>query len=484
MNLKNLETCKGLIKGSYVDQAIQGTSQFNKLLETLLIHKKLPNIGYNDKIIELILNEISMMDSNNFIENIGVGEREGRIYSGLVEKRHYGFAHGIGRSGDITEQQPKAAGSSLIQKLTHSLVLDAMKLAGLEQSSLSNCLLLPMATGMTLTLTMLTLKSQQSQSNKRYVLWPRIDQKSCLKSIITAGLIPIVIPNILEGDMIRTDLNILEEKIKELGVDNILCVFSTTSCFAPRVPDKIIEISEICKRYNIGHIINNAYGLQCSKILNNISQACKLGRVDAFIQSTDKNFMVPVGGAIISGPNKEFIDQIARNYPGRANSSPILDVFITLLSMGKQGWLDLLKERKELLIYFNEKLSTLASQFNERLLNTINENKISFALTLSSKILNNTTQDKEITTIGDFKNSFSFSMIGSKLFSRSCSGSRVIDLETNKKAIIGGIEFNNYGSHIENYSTSYLTVACAIGITKIEIDTFIQRLSKLFKQQK
>ncbi|EAL67325.1 O-phosphoseryl-tRNA selenium transferase [Dictyostelium discoideum AX4] len=479
MNLKNLETCKGLIKGSYIDQAIQGTSQFNKLLETLLIHKKLPNIGYNDKIIELILNEISLMDSNNFIENIGVGEREGRIYSGLVEKRHYGFAHGIGRSGDITEQQPKAAGSSLIQKLTHSLVLDAMKLAGLEQSSLSNCLLLPMATGMTLALTMLTLKSINA-NNKRYVLWPRIDQKSCLKSIITAGLIPIVIPNQLDGDMIRTDLVAIEDKIKELGVDNILCVFSTTSCFAPRVPDKIIEISEICKRYNIGHIINNAYGLQCSKILHNISQACKLGRVDAFIQSTDKNFMVPVGGAIISGPNSEFIDQISRNYPGRANSSPILDVFITLLSMGKQGWLNLLKERKELLIYFNEQLSKFALENNEKLLNTINENKISFALTLSSNNFNN---NEEIISNNNNNNNNTFSMIGSKLFSRSCSGSRVIDLKSNKKLLIGGLEFNNYGSHIDNYSTSYLTVACAIGITKLEIDTFIQRLSKLFNKK-
>jgi len=29
------------------------------------------------------------MDSNNFPGNIGVGEREGRIYSSLVQRRHY-----------------------------------------------------------------------------------------------------------------------------------------------------------------------------------------------------------------------------------------------------------------------------------------------------------------------------------------------------------------------------------------------------------
>lgn len=38
--------------------------------------------------------------------------------------------HGIGRSGDISAIQPKAAGSSLLNKLTNSVVLDVIKLAG------------------------------------------------------------------------------------------------------------------------------------------------------------------------------------------------------------------------------------------------------------------------------------------------------------------------------------------------------------------
>ena len=48
----------------------------------------------------------------------------------LVKRRHYNFGHGIGRSGDITEVQPKAAGSSLINKLTNSLTLDLIKISG------------------------------------------------------------------------------------------------------------------------------------------------------------------------------------------------------------------------------------------------------------------------------------------------------------------------------------------------------------------
>lgn len=38
--------------------------------------------------------------------------------------------------------------------------------------------------------------------------------------------------------------------------------------------------------------------------------------MDAFIQSLDKNFMVPVGGAIIAGFDDSFIDTIGKTYPG------------------------------------------------------------------------------------------------------------------------------------------------------------------------
>ena len=42
----------------------------------------------------------------------------------------------------------------------------------------------------------------------------------------------------LEGDELRTDIKSLEAKILELGAENIVCIMSTTSCFAPRAPDK------------------------------------------------------------------------------------------------------------------------------------------------------------------------------------------------------------------------------------------------------
>ena len=57
---------------------------------------------------------------------VGVGEREGRIYSSLVSSRNFGLGHGMGRSGDIMEPQPKAVGSSILVQLTKHLVIDAM----------------------------------------------------------------------------------------------------------------------------------------------------------------------------------------------------------------------------------------------------------------------------------------------------------------------------------------------------------------------
>jgi O-phospho-L-seryl-tRNASec:L-selenocysteinyl-tRNA synthase len=50
--------------------------------------------------------------------------------------------------------------------------------------------------------------------------------------------------------------------------------------------------------------------------MRQISSAMTQGRVDAFVQSTDKNFMVPVGGAIIASSDSEFIDAIASTYAG------------------------------------------------------------------------------------------------------------------------------------------------------------------------
>ena len=184
---------------------------------------------------------------------------------------------------------------------------------------------------------------------RRYVIWPRIDQKTCLKAVIAANLevwtfIPsvdqhavrlgvppltlqhspvgqiVVVENVLEGDELRTDLESIQQHIARLGADAVVCVLTTTSCFAPRRSDSIVEVAKLCAATGVGHIVNNAYGVQVQTASQHcpsmhgvhlgawtrintctwqsaglcalVTSAWRKGRVDAVVQSTDKNFMV------------------------------------------------------------------------------------------------------------------------------------------------------------------------------------------------
>ncbi|CAL1529704.1 unnamed protein product [Lymnaea stagnalis] len=463
MNKEILDICGKLIPPAYILQGSQArTSHENKIKQLFQHASKSFFNGWDEQTVELLLQELAVMDSNNFPGNCGVGEREGRIASSLVARRHYRLCHGIGRSGDITAVQPKAAGSSVVMKVANNLVLDAIKLSGIH--SAASCFVVPMATGMALVLCMLTMKLKRP--NAKYVLWPRIDQKSCYKSMVTAGLEPVVIENLLVGDELTTNISSIKNKIKDLGAENILCIMTTTSCFTPRVPDRLEEIGIICKENNIPHLVNNAYGLQSSKCTHLIQQAARVGRVDAVVQSLDKNFMVPVGGAIIAGFDKGFIEEIGKSYPGRASASPSLDIFITLLSLGSQGYKKLLKDRKEMFTYLSTSLSGCATKFGERLLQTKN-NPISLGITLT---LENDPKGEKATEIG------------SMLFTRFVSGTRVV--APGKDSEVSGHVFKNFGSHSDNYPTAYLTAAAAIGITKSDVDLFIGRLEKVLTKLK
>ncbi|XP_063321243.1 O-phosphoseryl-tRNA(Sec) selenium transferase [Pelmatolapia mariae] len=462
MNSDNFNLSEKIVSPSYIRQGSQARRGHEQLIRQLLEQGKCPEEGWSESTVELFLNELAVMDSNNFLGNCGVGEREGRVASSLVARRHYRLIHGIGRSGDIAAIQPKAAGSSLLNKLTNSVVLDVLKLAGVR--SVASCFVVPMATGMSLTLCFLTLRHRRPKA--RYILWPRIDQKSCFKSMITAGFEPVVVENVLEGDELRTDLEAVERKIEELGAENILCVHSTTSCFAPRVPDRLEELSSLCSKHDIPHIVNNAYGVQSSKCMHLIQQGARVGRIDAFVQSLDKNFMVPVGGAIIAGFDESFVQEISKMYPGRASASPSLDVLITLLTLGVSGYKKYLSERKEIYSFLAEQLKSLASAHGERLLHTPH-NPISLAMSLDGLQANS---DKAVT------------QLGSMLFTRQVSGARVIPL--GKEQTVSGHAFRGFMSHSDSYPCPYLNAASAVGITREDVAVCIKRLDKCLKTLK
>ena len=395
------------------------------------------------------------------------------------------------------EPQPKAVGSSILVQLTKALVLDCMKRgAGLKGGSdkdgtggpVTYGLVLPICTGMSVALVLSSLRGNvhvendveqvqdqpqptQPQLLKDIVLWSRIDQKSCFKAIFSAGFKCVVVPTRTEGDMVGTDMDALQEKMNKYK-GRVIAVISTTSCFAPRVPDQIDEIGKLCLSEDIAHIINNAYGLQCPATVKLINRACVVGRVDAIICSTDKNFLVPVGGAIISSPKEQTIQAISKVYAGRASSAPILDLFITLLSMGLNGYKRLLEERRMLMVEFQSKLEQIASKHGERSL-ACPKNTVSYGITLDSL-----SQPIEGELPGQIGREMT-SLFGSMLFTRCVSGTRVV-AKGGAKTICGQ-NFLGFGSSTEDYPHSYLTAACSIGLTKDEMDEFFHRLEKCFK---
>lgn len=77
--------------------------------------------------IEQFLLQLSTLDSNNFANKVGAGEREGRVFSEIVKRRHFYMSHGIGRSGDIAASQPKATGSSIAAGICEFLVKYVIK---------------------------------------------------------------------------------------------------------------------------------------------------------------------------------------------------------------------------------------------------------------------------------------------------------------------------------------------------------------------
>lgn len=65
--------------------------------------------------------------------------------------------------------------------------------------------------------------------------------------------------------------------------------------------------------------------LQCGKAIELLNSGLRGGdkRVDVVVQSSDKNFLVPVGGSIVFSTDPEVVARIGKSYPGRASSSAV-----------------------------------------------------------------------------------------------------------------------------------------------------------------
>jgi len=486
-NNNNKNIIESFIGKSYTQIGHELTNSHENIFKNILESRSIPDKPLSTNTINYILNQISNMDSNNGPFHIGIGEREGRILSNIVHQRNFGLVHGMGRSGNINDLQPKAVGSSLLVQLTNSMTKNLLHSIGM--TFVKDLLILPFATGMAMTLSFLTLRLLKP--NAKYIIWSRIDQKTCFKCIITSGFVPIIIEpkvkknddednikkniennnNIINDFELTTDIESIKNKIIELNPSNILCIFSTTSCFAPRAYDDIESLSLLCKENNLFHVVNNAYGIQCSKIIDILNKSNKIGNVDLIISSTDKNFMVPVGGSLIYSKNEKLIEKVKKNYPGRASISPLLDLFITFLESGKNKFKYLINDRKEKYKILIEKFKKISEKYDEKLLLPKN-NKISIAITL----------ENIIKKAGNLKEKKDITEIGSLFFNRQISGVRII-ARNNNDTEISGFKFKNYGCSCDDYKyLPYMTFACAIGITNEEIEDFCKKFEKIIDE--
>ena len=463
---KQKDIIESYIGKSYSQIGKELVSSHEKIYQNILNSRSIPNEPLNQNTINYILNIFSNMDSNNGPYHIGIGEREGRIISTLVHQRNYGLVHGIGRSGNINDLQPKACGSSLLTQLTNSLLKNLLHSIGM--TFIKDIIILPFATGMALTISFLTLRLLKPKA--KYIIWSRVDQKTCLKCIITSGYEPIIInpiPNKNNDYELETNIEEINKVINKYGIEDILCIYSTTSCFAPRGYDNIEEISKICKEKNLFHIINNAYGIYCTKVIDMINKADKIGNVSLVISSTDKNFMVPVGGSLVYSSNSAIVEKLKKNYPGRASISPLLDLFISFLEMGKNKYIKLMNDRKEKYKILIKKIEVVANKYGEKVV-SLNNNKISILFTLGNIVDKSGNKDAK--------------EIGSMCFNRQISGVRIITSSKGEKKNIAGYDFVNYGSSCDNYKyLPYMTFSCAIGITDEEIEGFITKIDKIFE---
>ncbi|KAL0208990.1 hypothetical protein P9112_011577 [Eukaryota sp. TZLM1-RC] len=438
---------------SHIDLSTDLLKSHTKKLESLISTRQIPNEPWSETTINLFLSYLSSLDCNNGTSSVSIGEREGRIYSHLVSQRNYHLSHGIGRSGDITASQPKAAGSTVISHLTSALIKDLLRTLKIP---VKEAVMLPLATGMGLMMILNSLRLQVS--HKSTVIWIRCDQKSAPKAIVSAGFKLVAVELTQHNDELFLDLDHLDDVITNYQED-LLAVVSTTSCFAPRAVDDALGVGRLCRRAGVYHVSNFAYGFNSESSIKSIKRALNEGCLDLFVFSTDKNFLVPVGGCVVAG-NKELVDGVSHCYPGRASISPLLDVMLTFLSMGKQGYLRLLAERSRLFDVLKCSLASLASELGERVLDCPNNN-IAIAMTL------NTFSTDEV------------SKLGSMLYKRGVSGARTVG--DCADVSIGDVVLKQFGHHFDHFPHSYLHCASSVGITDQDVDGFISKLRKCIK---
>jgi O-phospho-L-seryl-tRNASec:L-selenocysteinyl-tRNA synthase len=299
----------------------------------------------------------------------------------------------------------------------------------------------PVATGMSIALALAAARDS-SDSDRDTVVVARVDHDSPLKAVNLVNLKPRIVEGKIYGNAVRVPVNDIIDAIDK----HCSAVLSTTTFFPPRESDSIVEIARIASEQKVFHIINNAYGVQSREIMREIQTAIAAGRVDAIVQSTDKNFLAPVGGAIIASPDEKFSERIASCYAGRASASPIYQFLSSILSIGIDGYEKLRDTQESNRKLLQKLLGETADLFGEKLLEV--KSPIACAMTI-------TNADP--------------SLLGGILYSLRLSGPRVI-------------AEGSRGSCCDDYPCSYVVMNAAIGSRDSDIVNAIGKLREGIQQ--
>ncbi|MHA1637730.1 MAG: O-phosphoseryl-tRNA(Sec) selenium transferase [Candidatus Thorarchaeota archaeon] len=403
-------------------------------IKDVLNRRRFPESPLSELQIELLLKVLSTMDTDKDPGAARVGEREGRIASPLIGRLSAGFNHGIGRSGDIIAPQPKAIGASLMQQVANTVAVDAIRQLGL--TNIKSGMIAPLSTGMTIAL---VLSAFRREFGVKRVIFPRIDHSSPSRGIALAGLEEITSPTILDGDSVQTDLGQFEKIVSH---HDSLAILATTTFFPPRASDPIKEIAKICQENELPLVINNAYGVQSELVMASLRSAIDAGRVDAVVQSSDKNFLAPVGASIVVSPSDDMITEIASSYAGRATAAPVVQTFAALLTIGLTRYQELRLQQIECRKLLESRLKELADSTKQRVLEV--DNTIACAITMDGIDVRD---------------------LGARLYNRRVTGPR---------AVAAG----DFGSSIDNYPHSYLVMNAALGASINDVETATTKLYK------
>ena len=408
-----------------------------KPIRILLEQRRLPETGWEDDLIRFFLTLLSWMDTDKDREGARIGEREARVSSRLVSELASGFCHGVGRSGSLHAAQPKAGGASLAYFFANRIALDTLRRCGVPNYQSAS--ILPVATGMAIGLSAAVAREE---TGRRGVVYPRVDHHSPLKGMRLFGMRVKTVESTVFGDAVRVPV----EKIAEALDGETAAVVSTTTFFPPRESDDVKAIAKLAADEKIFHIINNAYGVQSRQIMSQIKGAMDAGRVDAVVQSTDKNFLTPVGGSIVASASSEFAERVAQIYAGRASAAPIVQFLAAVLSIGFSGYEALRDAQEENRRLLQVKLKETAERHDERLLNVVNP--IAVAMTLRNH---------------------NAKKVGFNLYSSRVTGPRVL-------------EETDFGVCCERYHSPYITMNAAIGAAEADILQATATLEKVLKK--